>query len=65
MRDAGRHKRDRAFVIHHDAASTWDCLTDMVKAKGRPNPGAGLIWGLILSVFLFLFLGAALSFFFL
>jgi hypothetical protein len=54
-------KRDRAFVIHHDAASTWDCLADTLAAKGRPNPGAGVIWGLILSLFLFLVLGAVLS----
>jgi hypothetical protein len=58
-------KRDRAFVIHDNARSTLDSIAGSLAPGARPNPGAGLIWGLILSLFLFLFLGAVLSFFFL
>jgi hypothetical protein len=54
-------KRDKPFVICCDGSSTLDCIKESFAAKGRPNPGAGLIWGLIISLFLSLFLGAFIS----
>jgi hypothetical protein len=54
-------KRDPVFVIYQDGRSTLDCIAESFKMKGSLNPGAGVIWGLILSLFLFLFLGIVLS----
>lgn len=55
-------KRDQVFVIYQDGRSTLDCIAESFKMKGSPNPGARLIWGLILSLFLSLSLGILLSF---
>lgn len=65
MKSADPEKRDRVFVIHSDVGSTLDALSGSLDPGGRPNTGAGLIWGLILSFSLSLFLGAALLYFFL
>lgn len=54
-------KRDKVFVIYSDGSSTLDCIADSITMKDRLNPGAGLIWGLIISFFLLLFMGVLLS----
>jgi len=54
-------KRNPVFVIYQDGRSTLDCIAESFKMKGSPNPGARLIWGLILSLFLSLSLGILLS----
>lgn len=65
MKSADPEKRDRVFVIHGDVGSILDALSGSLDPGGRPNTGAGLIWGLILSFsLLLLFLGAALLYFF-
>ena len=54
-------KRDQVFVIYQDGRATLDCIEESFKMKGSLNPGARLIWGLILSLFLSLSLGILLS----
>jgi hypothetical protein len=56
-------KRNPVFVIYQDGRSTLDCIAESFKMKGSPNPGAGLIWGLILSLFLSLSVGILLAVF--
>jgi hypothetical protein len=52
--------RDRALIVDDDC-STLNLIADTFAVKEHLNPGTGLMWGFLISVFIWFILGIVLA----